>query len=510
MKQQEQYHLITLFVLLFYTVLYVFSLKNNMIFGGDTMQYLNMAHKVQHVEWPLSQKWMPLYGIILGIFSWVTGSVLSAAIVVNLLLTLTTLWVVNLCLKLWFPNNLWALVLGNVLVLTNREFYYHSLSMMAEMQMLLIFLLALYVLSLTFKSNQILNPKHIISLSLLSVLGMYTKYNTIVLVLMIVGLLLAWNPQQNRIRNSVLYLAPITLAYAIWVLIKPGNEVVVTALFKPTFFKGFAANTHYYWIAFWDYFTFPLFAKWYSSLPSVISVVAWLTCLGLFLFATWQRFKNQTLHEASFLVLKFIGIYIIGFLYIATTTGGGEITIRQLNYPFFMLPFVVLFYLFDLKNKGGFYKIGLFLVLVFVLGSSVKMMGRYIAFRTTGYGELAGTMYKASEYDCLNNAFDYIEKNKLGRSDIYTNKHKVLGIHYGFEELQKLPTSPNWMGNHTFYLYGDEFRKAMLEVMASIQNKGILIYVGDDFEEKKVIFKPYIDSRITFKSFKDGFVIYKK
>lgn len=481
-----------------------------MVFGGDTMQYLSMAYKVQHFEWPMSQKWMPLYGIILGIFSWLTGSVLVSAIVVNLLLTLSTLWVVNLCLKKWFPNNLWALGLGNLLVLTNREFYYHSLSMMAEMQMLLLFTLGLYWISKSFVSNQTIRNKDIGILSLISILGMYTKYNAIVLVLMVVALLIIWKTSQNRIKNIAIYLVPIAIAYSIWVLIKPGSEVVVTALFKPTFFKGFVANTHYFWIAFWDYFTFPKFTKWYSSLPSALSLFAWLTCLGLFLFATWKRFKNQTLHETSFLILAFVCIYVIGFVYIATTTGRFEITIRQLNYPFFMLPFVVLFYVFDLKNKRDFYKIGLFLVLVFLVASSVKTIGRYKAFRTTGYGELAGTMYNASEYDCLHYAFEYIEKNKLDRTKIYTNKHKVLGIHYGFEELQKLPTSLNWMGNHTFYLQGHAFKKSMLELMEFIQEKGILIYVGDDFEAKKSVYKSYIDSNTALKSFKDGFVIHKK
>lgn len=481
-----------------------------MIFGGDTMQYLNMAYKVQHFEWPLSQKWMPLYGIILGVFSWFTGSVLVSAIVVNLLLTLTTLWVVNLCLKKWFPNNTVALVLGNILVLTNREFYYHSLSMMAEMQMLLLFTLGLYWISKTFVSNQIIRNRDIGILSLISILGMYTKYNAIVLVLMVVALLIVWKPGQNRIKNIAFYLVPIAIAYSIWVLIKPGSEVVVTALFKPTFFKGFVANTHYFWIAFWDYFTFPHFTKWYKSLPSAISLIAWLICLGLFLLSIWKRFKNKTLHEGSFLVLAFICIYVIGFVYIATTTGRFEITIRQLNYPFFMLPFVVLFYLFESKKIRGIYNTGLLLVLFFVLGSSVKMLGRYNAFRNTGYGDLSRTMYTANEYECLDYAFKYIKQIELGAQEIYTNKHKVLGIHFGFEELQKLPTSQNWMGNHTFYLDGDTFKKAMLEVMESIQEKGILIYVGDDFEEKKAIYDSYIDSNILLNSFKDGFVIHKK
>jgi hypothetical protein len=64
------YKVVATTVMVFYAMLYLFSLKNNMVFGRDTIQYLNMAYKVQHLEWPLSQRWMPLYGVIIGMVSW--------------------------------------------------------------------------------------------------------------------------------------------------------------------------------------------------------------------------------------------------------------------------------------------------------------------------------------------------------------------------------------------------------------------------------------------------------
>jgi hypothetical protein len=510
MLMKIDYKVVATTVMVFYAMLYLFSLKNNMVFGRDTIQYLNMAYKVQHLEWPLSQRWMPLYGVIIGMVSWFTGSILTAAIIVNLLITLSILWVTNLCLREWYPHNSWALILGNALVLTNREFYYHSLSMMAEQQMLLVFIALLYVITETFKAQHVIVQENIKWLSFLSALGMFTKYNTIVIVLMILALMWTWKQEKHKIKRMLYYLFPIVITYGLWVVYKPGSEVIVTALFIPSFFIGFIDNTHYFWISFLDYFTTPQIAAWFSTYSPIISLMLSLLCVIGFLYFCWYVMKKELLHQPYFLLLAFVFIYVSGFTYIATTTGRFEITIRQLNYPFFVLQFVAIFILVYLQKKPQFFKIGMGMAVLFVMVGGYKMYGRFHAFRNTGYGELAGTNYDVSEYQCLQYAFEYIKRHGIESKNIYTNKHKVLGIHFGFEELKKLPTSLNWRGNHTFYLQGDLFYEAMQQLCDTISANGILIFVGDDFGSKIQLYRSYLDSLMMVVSFSDGFVIHKK
>ena len=501
---------ITISVMVGYAILYMFSLKNNMIFGGDTIQYLNMAYKVQNMEWPMSQNWMPSYGIVIGMVSWITGNVLNAAIAVNLIITLAVIYVINLCLREWFPHSRWAYVAGYSLVLTNREFYYHSLSMMAELPMLLVFLTALYIITKTFKANQVLVNENIKWLSLLSLVGMFTKYNAIILIIMIIALLWAWNDYRNKFSKTLLFIVPIAIPYGIWAIIKPGSEVIVTALIKPAFVKGFLENTHYFWIAFWDYFTSPQISAWYSTLNPMISMFLWLLCMVGFIFCSWRGYITDSLHKPWFLLTAFVCIYVIGFTYIATTTGRFEITIRQLNYPFFIIPFLGIFILKYFIKKRLFYFTGMSLLVSFIMVGGFKMYGRFHAFRNKGYGELAGTNYSVSEYECLQYAFKYISDNGIESNQIYTNKHKVLGIHFNFQVLNKLPTSLNWRGNHTFYLKGKAFHDAMYIMLVNLANNGILIFVNDDFQELCKKYETFIDDKLVLVTFSDGFVIHKK
>jgi len=493
-----------------YGVMYLLSLKNNMVFGGDSMQYLGMANKVFHFELPLSEKWMPLYSILIGVFAWVVGDIFVAATCVNFVLLLGIIVSLNMLINKVFNGRIAPILLLNALLLTNRELLYHAMSMMAELPMLFLFIVILVYLVFQTQEKKAITRKGLLVLSTLSVLAIFTKYNAIVIVLMISSFLLFWDKQKRKGLSLLVYLSPIALIYSLWIWAKPGKEVIVTALFKPELFSEFTANAHYFFTVCIDYFTAPFLTKLYSQLPSWISLLLFVTMVLVFICVSIFVILKEKLCNPLYLIMAFVIVYSIGFMYISITTGQAQMDIRQLNYPFFFVMIGFLILAFSNMGRVWIKKCVSVLVLLLITFGSIKTYGRLKAFRTVGYGEMAGTKYLAHEYDCLKYAYEFIENQKTEIDHIYTNKHKVLGINFGFVELGKLPTSKIWEGNHTYFLEGDTKTQALKILYEKILlNQGIVIYVGDDFLNQVEFYKQNIIEGLEIKVFEDGFVVHK-
>jgi len=497
--------------LLVFGTLYWYSIQSHLVFGGDTMSYLQMAEQVRLGKAPLSEKWMPLYGTCIGLLAKITGDILLSAKWVNFMFMLGVVFLVQFFTHKFFPKNKFALIISLLLMLANREFLFHSLNMMAELPMLFFFLWILFLL-VHYLSDAIgFTYPRVALLASLSVLGLFTKYNAIIVVLLIIACILFTEQKRKKWKLLGVYIGVIALFYGFWAYVKPGKEVVVTAMFKPELITDFLNYVHYFWIAAIDHFSAPIIASAYAKASPYASLVlsALVTAIGLLLI--WREYKKKQKISTFWILPIFAWLYAVGFIYIASTTGRFEITLRQCNYPFFVLQYSMVFVFFNHNMSPRWGIVLRVLILVFIAFGILKLSGRVKAFRTVGYGDMAGTTYTPTYYESVRIAMNIIEEKKIPTEKIFTDKHKVLGINFGFKELRKLPTSTYWSANRSYTLQGKEREDAWQLMVNELKQGGVLVYVGPDFKTQWELYsslcvEPELDCVLT----QDGFVVYGK
>lgn len=495
-----------------YMLLYWTSQKIALNFSGDSIQYMGMAYKVQHFEIPYSDKWMPFYPIVIGFFTWFGINLFTSVSIVN---ALFLIGVILICYRIVINivgYKPFVLILLSVILVTNRELYMNSMTIMAELPLLFFILLYFLFIVPKLSNERGLSYKETIILSLISVLAIFTKYNAITLVGLTVMFMFFNKHQRNKIKNILLYVLILGLPYLTWTLAKPGKDMLVAANNSVTetgFMQNLILNLHDSLIAGVGFFTIPKFElvvqNLNAGLVSIIIVIS-LTAMGYYIV---KSYLSHGVTRLNF-ILSFVVLYFIAFIYGSSMTGINETNQRTLFYPLFIIE--LLLFIILIKSNRVVVKSTLAILFIGITGFGfLKVNQTNKRFVTQGYGDLSKEYFRNE-----NGVFAYsINKCKelgLNRSEVFSNRHKLVGIYFGFIQVEELPTNRQWLGNKQWFESDNKSIVEVEQLFSKIEHnrKGLILYVGSDYESMLSRFYTTPNPSFQTELFEDGFVIYYK
>lgn len=424
-------------------VLYLIASTKAMIFSGDTIEYLRMANQMNKGHlFPASTAWMPLYPWMIWIISKIfLVDLLVASRIYNLILIGLIIISYNL---LWVNPNLLKIrdkILMNIPLFFSSVFLKHSISIMAEMQFLLIVIVFLFNIH-AFLNQESKSPKIFIFSTIMTVLGVMTKYNGFALVAILMGvsiLKFGWRSWPYLIA----VIALVSLFYIPFLYSKPGGDFLVGGLeireVKYIDILLIMGND----------FTKAIFS--YSlphRLKDVLLIIidsyniGWLFIL-FFIAGALVISKKILNKKFSFQMVIIIFTYVYTILMIARwlPMGVSEVNVRTWFYPLFGLSFI----LFIILVKSRFKLSILLLTIIVVLGVTSSVSTAKSLF-TNGEGRLASPQFR-KDSPLVDGMLREIRSNGLAVSQIFSNEKAILSVHTDFEMVEDLPVSRRFMGN---------------------------------------------------------------
>jgi hypothetical protein len=504
--------LISLFFLCIVLLLFFVLSKKGLVWGGDSIQYLKMAYKITHLQLPLTDKWMPLYSVLIGIMNVIGFKILTAASIVNLLLIIATVLLIFKLISIITDGDKLSLFLAGLMIVINREFIMNSLTIMGELPLLFFVILFFVYLTKTLKKNKI--SKHdIYVLTFIVLLSVFTKYNGMILLpVLFYFILFRYEEKKEKIYLFITVLTTIFLPYFVWSKIKSENDILASAIKSNSFLDNISINLKDLAVTLSEFFFIPRVTNLMIdkfSLFQIALVVILFFLIFVFLFVIYF-FKNKNGFGAYILV--FILTYLSSFIYLTSSTGINEVNTRTLFYPliFFL---IYLIYLFNNIKYFLFRGSIMILIFIFVFFNFLKLNQTSKKFLGEGYGDLNKEYFNIKN-QVLENAIKIINRNNFKSHQVFTNKHKVLPIFFDYEIMNELPTNRQWLGNKYWYLDENE-SKIQIEKIKSILllNGGSIVYIGNDNKE---VFNKYYsvlfnnDKYLKVFFFTDGFIILAK
>ena len=477
-----------------------------MFFTGDSIQYLKMAYKVNNLQLPITDKWMPLYSIFIGTLMFSGLDIFVSVQVVNFILYICVAYLLFELLAT-FTNKKFVFLLAGGLLILHRELVMNSMTIMAELPMLFTLLL-FFVLIAKSKTEEQGEISFYIKLSFVILISVFTKYNGLVLFGPFFYLLFVNKIKGNKAFIGILSIAIVFVPYIIWSKIKTENDIVMNGMLSNKFFDNISINLVSFTNTLLDFLSVPKVTSLLIENSSVIFQIlfAVLVLLTLALFTLKEFIKDKK--GIGVLILLFIVIYLVVFIYMSSSTGVNEVNQRTLFYPLiFML--VYLIYTFT-KLNNRFLRVitGLFICMLIVF-NSLKLYQTTKRFRTTGYGDLSAEYFKNKD-GVLDNAIKLIKEKQYPSNKIFTNKHKLLPVFFDFELMNELPTNRQWLGNKHWLKDEETITEELISIKTKIKSdNNLIIYIGNDNLEiyNKHYKFHFEDTNFNVSHFEDGFII---
>lgn len=451
-------------------VLYLIASTKAMIFSGDTIEYLRMANQMNKGHlFPVSTAWMPLYPWMIWIISKIfLVDLLVATRIYNLILIGLIIISYNL---LWVNPNLLKIrdkILMNIPLFFSSVFLKHSISIMAEMQFLLIVIVFLFSIH-AFLNQESKSLKIFIFSTIMAVLGVMTKYNGFALVAILMGgiiLKFGWRSWPYLIT----VIALVSVFYLPFLCSKPGGDFLVGGLE----------------IREVDYFEFLLLmgndfmkAIFSYSLPyrleEVLLVIIDSYNIGWFFILVFVagvvRIGKKMLNKNfSFQTVIIIFTYVYTTLMIARwlPMGVSEVNVRTWFYPLFGLSFILFIQLIKSRLKLNI----LLLTSIAVLGVA-STLSKAKSLYTNGEGRLASPQFR-KDSPLVVGMYRELRSNDLEISRIFSNEKAILSVHTDFEMVGDLPISRRFMGN-TYENNLGMFQSQKRLFLRKLENKDWLI-----------------------------------
>ena len=169
-------------------LVYLLCSRWELIYTNDSFQYLKMAYLFSNGQLPLTDKWMPLYSIFIGLVHIITKlSLLQSAYIVNVSFFLLTLTLLSQMIKSIHETKYAFFMLACCLIPLNKYFITSSVTIMGELPMLFWTILFIIQFNKTI-IHQNWSIGNITLLSCIILCSIFTKYNGLILfVMMILG-----------------------------------------------------------------------------------------------------------------------------------------------------------------------------------------------------------------------------------------------------------------------------------------------------------------------------------
>lgn len=482
-------------VIFIYSLIIVFSQKNGPVISGDSLQYLSMANKISSCQIPYSDKWLQFYPILISLFNLIFKDLIYSACFTNLIILSVFIVVLNKLIYNIF-RNLKIVIFLDAVILSDRELYFHSMTIMAEL--LFITLLAIFFLmvaAIVRRNN--LNDYDILRLMSLSIILFFSKYNAIV-VYILAFIVIGVYSSKKALHFLFYFFSLIVVKLTHSCVFKPESVYLIN--FNKVYnisFNALLEGLHQGISVLLEYLISPGFALEYSKFNCLISLL--IIFILLTLTARYFRIKGIK-NNISFLFL-FVWIYFFVFILVAKSTRLGQIDLRQFFYVGFSINILAFFFIYLSKMRVKY----LVLLILFMAGY-YKMFQRFRAFRNKGYGEMSGNFQSWRQFKVLKRAKEIIRDRKIDNLNIFTNKYKLIGIDFGYSQLQKAPNIGYWTDKG--YRAPNQFNLVDFYKNNIVGKNGILIYMLDDFEEVICDYKEHLSSQIVLEKFEDGFLVY--
>jgi hypothetical protein len=495
--------------------LFAFFLSSRweLIYTNDSFQYLKMAYLFSNGQLPLTDKWMPLYSIFIGLVHIITKlSLLQSAYIVNVSFFVLTLALFSQIIKSFHVTTYTFLILAYCLIPLNKYFITSSVTIMGELPMLFWTLLFIIQFSKAI-IHQNWSIGNIIVLSCIILCSIFTKYNGMILfIMMIVGILVYDNTHKKYYKlliSSLIILTP----YIIWSRLKSKEDVILSALTKNTFIDNVFINLQDLFKTLIEFLLNEnIYMKINARIPSNYQIGLMVIILVTITIKFFQEFKSNQ-KSIGLILFGFSLFYIISLLVLLSTAGVNEMNTRTLLYPLI----AAILYLFTLIKKENskaviHYSIQSLIVII-TFFNGLKVIDNTRKLYTSGSGSLNKDFCK-NQNQTLYFFKEYIRKYQLSPTQIHSNENKLLPIYYDYSMMAPLPTNPTWKGNYQVDKSDEEIFTELKQLSQQISRENhIICFLG---KQHKIIFSKHYEKHFTdstqFKinQFTDGFIITSK
>ncbi len=413
-----------------------------MIFSGDSIEYLEMANQLNHGQFPKSEMWMPLYPLMIWIFS--KGffvDLLLGAKLYHFLLSSLFVFGYNNAFVQKQTNQLLERIILNIPIFAFLIFLEQSITLMAEFQFLVI------TLFFFFWINKILNKKKtkdVYIACLIVILSILTKYNGFVNFAVLILVVMYVFPIKKTFSLIFISSAAISLIYGSWLWYKPGGDFLVggVKVLEVNYWQTYIGIAKDYCLSFSKYFLPFRLNEWIKlNISDLLLTLTFTSVLILVSIFTLYSFVMKKMTMNKFLV-TFIIIYSVLFIFRSLPLGKNETNTRTLFYVLFISTYLMSSYVIKIKSLTK--KI---IILILPLLGFLKVLNSVPSIFVKGIGPLANEEY-TSNSNLVHTMLSVKDSLELEATQIFSNESKVLSLFFGYKKLAQLPISKDFAGNN--------------------------------------------------------------
>ena len=484
-----------------------------LIYTNDSFQYLKMAYLFSNGQLPLTDKWMPLYSIFIGLVHITTKlSLLQSAYIVNVSFFLLTLSLLSQMIKSVHETKYAIFMLACCLIPLNKYFITSSVTIMGELPMLFWTILFIIQFNKTI-IHQNWSIGNITLLSCIILCSIFTKYNGLILFIMMILGILIYDITSKKYFKVLIGSFIILTPYVIWSRLKSKEDVILTAIAKNSFIDNVFINLHDLFKTLIEFlFNENIYMRINTRIPGNYQIALMAMVLVIFTIRLYQEFKSKQ-NSIGLILLGFSLFYIASLLILLSTAGVNEMNTRTLLYPLI----TVIIYLFTLIKKENSkavmrYSTVSFIIIITLFNGS-KLLENTRKLYTSGSGTLNQDFCK-NQNQTLDFIKEYTHQYKLSPQQIHTNENKLLPIYFDYSIMAPLPTNSTWKGNYQVDKSNEEINTEvkLLSQLISRENH-VICFLG---KQHNIIFQlhyeqHFIDStQFKIHQFTDGFIITSK
>jgi hypothetical protein len=502
---------ISQFLFLAFPIL-IFSIgaQHEMIYTNDSVQYLRMAHLFSQNELPLTDKWMPLYSVLIGVSNKLTGlTLLQSAFLVNTTLLIFALIALYGIIQNFENPTPLTTITACALLTSNKYFILNSLTIMAELPLLVWILVFIWFLHRTIKREN-WTLQNIIILSFLTLGAIFTKYNGLVLLIILITAIYLFQKGHKKYLHIGLSLIINIIPYIIWSKTKSKEDAIVSAITKNSFIENISINLQdllHTLIEF--FFNENIYQRINGYLTEMLKTFcAVIFLIVLIILVIWEFRKHKK--ENGILLIFFSFLYIFSLITLLSFAGVNETNTRTLFYPLMTITIYTIGTLTYKMHK--YFKIGLItLITISVIFNIYKLIETTKILHHTSLGSLNKSHYK-EKGQTLEYTVNYINKHHLTHSQVHSNEHKMIPVFFNFQLMVPLPTNNSWRGNA---IIGKNEKQKSAEILTLSQQilkeNHLISFLGKNQDQIfRDEYEPTFNDTVlyTIKHFKDGFIIH--
>ncbi len=469
-----------------------------MVFSGDSIEYLEMANQLSNGRFPKSQMWMPLYPLMIWIFSKIFFvDLLLGAKLYHFILSSFFVMSYNKFFVQNQSNNTLNRFILNTPIFAFLIFLEQSITIMAEFQFLVITLMFFYWINKILKEKK---SNDVFIATSLVILSIATKYNGFVNFAVLIIVLFYVFPLKRMLILSLISSVSVAISYGSWLLYKPGGDFLIGAVkvVKVDYCKIYILITKDFFLSISKYFLpFQLNESVKLYVPELIMtfiITVFFLMSSIYVLFSFIK-RRMTLNK--FLIL-FVVIYSGLFILRSLPLGKNETNTRTIFYILFIGTY--LFSSYAISTKSLTKKI---LLLIIPLLGITKVVKSIPTMYFEGIGPLANKEYNGNSVG-IRTIMAIKDSLNIEAREIYSNEHKILSLFCDYQKVSELPKSKEFGGNAYFenlQVFDIESKK-LLETIENT-NKWLLVYVqlGQDHPRYDAV----LDSFITIKLNNNGF-----